>query len=352
MSTPPKPAERLVGETLADGWEPKKLLMPGPTATGGFFSVGYLAEHSDGREAFLKALDLHGPMTDPMKDPVHELNQATETFQHEVRVLEKCRERKMRRVVVAIDSGIHRFDGEIVPVPYLLFERADGDMRAVIDAARTFDTAWALRLLHQVATGLEQIHYVRIAHQDVKPSNVLSFGATDNKLADFGRSDYHGHTAPHSGLPVPCQAGYAPPELLYGVVDPTWERRRQACDMYQLGSLILFLFAEANATPALLAHVDGSQQPRPGGPSFASALPFLRLAFENVVDELDQSLDGEAADKLLLAYRELCDPDPEARGHPKAKSGGGSQYDLRRYVSLFDVLARKAEMGMLKALRT
>jgi serine/threonine protein kinase len=341
----------MVGEQLSGGWVADQKVVANPDATGGFFSVGYTAKHADGREAFLKALDFYDPLTDPNRDPVVELQNLLAAYQFECDVLDKCRNERLSRVVIAIEKGTHRFQGENIPVPYLLFEKADGDVRAHLHAAAAFDTAWALRTLHQVAVGLSQLHKHGIAHQDMKPSNVLMFGSDSSKIADFGRSDYRGHSAPHESAPCAGDQGYAPPELLYGQVDPSWEVRRQACDLYHLGSLILFFFADANTTSAILNKVDPLHWPRPGGPDYSTALPFVREAFSAVTDELEASLQGDARDDLVLAFRELCDPDPALRGHPKARIGRGSPYALNRYVSRLDLLARRAEMGMLEATR-
>jgi serine/threonine protein kinase len=58
---------------------------------------------------------------------------------------------------------------------YLIFELADGDIRKTMDAAQQFDLAWALRTFHHITTGLMQLHKAGTAHQDLKPSNVLTF---------------------------------------------------------------------------------------------------------------------------------------------------------------------------------
>ena len=53
---------------------------------------------------------------------------------------------------------------EVVPgqpfskVEYLIFDLADGDIRAHLDAQHAFDLAFALRTLHHVAVGLDQLH--------------------------------------------------------------------------------------------------------------------------------------------------------------------------------------------------
>lgn len=58
---------------------------------------------------------------------------------------------------------------------YLIFELADGDIRRHLAVQESLDLAFVLRTLHHVAVGLDQLHRADIAHQDLKPSNVLIY---------------------------------------------------------------------------------------------------------------------------------------------------------------------------------
>ena len=84
----------------------------------------------------------------------------------------------MSRVVTAIADGsvTVNIGGTSEVVQYLIFEKADGDARSFLNASSAFDLAWSLRALHHVTVGLRQMHQSRMAHQDLKPSNVLLFG--------------------------------------------------------------------------------------------------------------------------------------------------------------------------------
>ena len=66
---------------------------------------------------------------------------------------------------------------------YIVFELASGDIRAEIERLPNFDLAWCLRSLHNATVGVQQLHSKDIAHQDIKPSNVLVFGMDGSKLA-------------------------------------------------------------------------------------------------------------------------------------------------------------------------
>ena len=52
-------------------------------------------------------------------------------------------------------------------------------------------------------------------------------------------------------------------------------------------------------------------------------------------------------DEVSKVIRELCEPNPDSRGHPRTRSRLGNPYALDRYVSLFDRLAQRAEYGLV-----
>ena len=112
--------------------------------------------------------------------------------------------RRLDRVVGAISDGTYDVPnaGPLARVQYIIFEQADGNARTNADASSKFDVAWSLRPPHHVATGLWQLHSQGIAHQDLKPSNILTFGKRSSKVADLGRASAKGTTAPHNSYPV------------------------------------------------------------------------------------------------------------------------------------------------------
>lgn len=186
----PSPAEQLLGLELSAGWAVIERAPISPGRTGGHFSQGYIVESRSGQRAFLKALDFSKAMTEA--DPARALQPLIDAFNFERDVLNRCK--GLDRVVRALaDGSVQVAD---YPVQYLIFELANGDVRSQADLSKRFDLAWSLRALHHVATGLNQLHTNGIAHQDLKPSNVLVFENKVAKLADLGRAAYQGHTPP------------------------------------------------------------------------------------------------------------------------------------------------------------
>lgn len=338
------PASRLEGLTLDGGWVVTQRIQKDPGQTGGNFSEGYFVISPNGTKAFLKALDYSRAMQ--AKDPAQELLKLTQAYVHERDLVARCK--RMDRVVTGLTDGSVTVGGEVVQ--YLVFELADCDIRRFLDLSKAVEEAWILRALHHVATGLRQLHSGGVAHQDLKPSNVVVFSGAVSKIADLGRATQKGVVAPHEHFKVAGDPQYAPPELLYGYIDPEWSRRRLGCDAYHLGSLVVFLFARVNMTHLLLAHLDPAHRPGAWSGSFAGVLPYLRVAFDlamrDFIADLATLHEGLRS-ALESAVRELCEPDPDLRGSPRSR-GGINQFSLDRYVTRFDLLASRAAAGAFR----
>jgi len=156
------------------------------------------------------------------------INQFTAAYIFERDLLHECRNRRLSRVVQLLEHGEVRVKdaGFLKDVPYLILELADGDIRAFQSTLNAFDAAWALRVIKHVIEGVEQLHLAQTAHQDLKPSNVLTQkSGTEMKLGDLGRADRVGQHGPWSSLKIPGAIAYAPPEQHYGHFTGTWEER-------------------------------------------------------------------------------------------------------------------------------
>ncbi len=84
-------------------------------------------------------------------------------------------------IVRALDFG--REDG----VPYLVMEFVDGEsLGQRLDRVQRLDEAEGIRIITQVAHGLDRAHELGLVHRDVKPDNILLTSDGQAKLTDLG----------------------------------------------------------------------------------------------------------------------------------------------------------------------
>lgn len=329
----PTPAEMLTGRRLDNGWTVTTLLARKPGATGGSFSTGYLVQNDDGRTGFLKAIDYSRAFS---VGPIDAVKFLTDTYVFERDICIKCVKSGVTRVVHALDYGqVDVGVGKHPTVNYLIFEKADGDVRAALGASTKLDYIVALKSLHGVALALKQLHNADMAHQDVKPSNVLMFTGQNSKLGDLGRAWSSSAPAPHDGVDFAGDPSYAPLDAQF---DPIQDRsQRFAYDLYLLGSLAVFLFTRANMTALLQSHLDPSL--RGTFATYAEFFPHLQAAFAKAKADVAVCVPDCIRDDLLQIVEELCDPDPLRRGNPTKT--GQQRLSLERYISAFDLFARR-----------
>jgi serine/threonine protein kinase len=336
------PASKLRGLALSGGWVVDKEL-EGLSETGGNFSYTYQVKHEDNRTAFLKALDYSRALR--AEDPPMALQALTAAYLFERNVLQTCRSRRMDRVVQSIDSGHVVVDPtDLGRVDYLILEMADHDVRSFLKTSSSIELAWILRSLHHIATGIHQLHSANIAHQDVKPSNILVFGTKVSKVADLGCASLKGAACPRDDKDFAGDPAYAPPELLYGFRDPDWNARRFGCDAYHLGSMVVFMFSGLSATSLLLSKMSHEHHPRSWNGTYREVLPYLTDAYGLALDAFAASVPLEPfRSELRELVGFLCEPDISLRGHPRNRTGFSAQFSLERVLSKLDLLARKAE---------
>lgn len=342
---PRKYAGELLGLELSGGWRVIERFERGPEPTGSVFSEGYVVASVGGQRAFLKALDFSEAFrTD---DPVRTLEAMTTAFNYERDLLMRCRDRRMDRVVLAVADGrvvVDRLNPYSV-VPYIIFELAEGDVRRHVNLSKQFDLRWALRSLHHVATGLHQLHAEQIAHQDLKPSNVMMFkGGKDAKLGDLGRASTFEKAGHYDDWEIPGDRRYAPPELFYGALPTDWVARRLGSDAYQLGSMIAFLFTGLSMTALWLKELPPEQWPGRWQGTFAEVLPYVQDAFDRAARQVEAQIPQDVRSALGTMLRRLCDPDPAQRGHPRTRAAKhGNPVSIERFMTELDLLARRAE---------
>ncbi len=364
MSNPSMAAWNLVGQTVGNGWMVTERLanrrmdpVSPEEKTGGTFSVGYKVE-KDGRAAFLKVFDIVYAFR-PGLDLLAELTKITSSYTHEKAILDLCTSGRMSRVVRILDHGDIPVAFPIAGNPdytlqlhHIVFERADGgDIRDVFNAFTQVSDAVRMEYLHHVAVGLQQLHGATITHQDLKPSNVVVFkeDGAGAKIADFGRALKRGTTASHEGYTIAGDPAYAPPEQLYDHKASDWRERREACDLFQFGSLVAFMFSGNNATSGIIGALPPDIRPGQWRGSYEDVLPMVQQAFATYLASIRPSFPAWAADDLERIIALACEPDVYRRGDPRARAQAGRPLGLDRFISRFSILRAEARRRLIHA---
>jgi hypothetical protein len=85
--------------------------------------------------------------------------------------------------------------------------------------------------------------------------------------------------------------------------------------------------------------------------SYSDVLPYVREAWNAVLEEFTATIADAERDELVTLVRYLSELAPRHRGHPLNSVGNVPRYGLQRFVSRFDVLARQAEVELIRKLR-
>ena len=321
-------ADQLAGLSLENGWTVVRRLERKPDTTGGVFSKAYIVADSKGREAFCKAIDLTAAQGSG--EIFREMERILRAYRYERDLVQRCATSKMDRIVKVWDSGevVVQPGNPYSLVPYLIFEMATGDVHAHLDFSAGIDVAFTMKTLHEVSIALVQLHQQSIAHQDVKPSNVVVFKGFGAKLGDLGRASAQGLPIDHDDEHWAGDGKYTPPELLYGRGGSDWGSRRLGCDAYMFGALGLFLLTGLCLSWEIQIRLpEDLRRDRYKG-AFTDLLPYLRQATNEVILKVEPHVPCEIRDDFVRMLRELCDPDPSRRGHPtQRRQRHGNPYE-------------------------
>lgn len=345
-------AENLVGLKLNNDWIVTKKLTNKPFSTGGNFSICYVVERGS-EVGFMKVLDLKRLLR--AKDVMRVLELAIKAHNYESDILKLCAERRMSKVVYVIEHGeILAEEDEIdLPVHYLIFELADKSVRDHVAISEELANSWLMRSIHNVAVGLSQLHKSGIAHQDVKPSNVLLFNkSATSKIGDLGRAEAQQRESVYVYYTVAGDPDYAPPELLYNYIEPDWNKRRKATDLFHLGSLLTFYYMKSHMTALLKTYLPSEFHWTNWDGDYKVVLPYINNAFERVLEKTAEEIkikvkNEEITKEIITIIKQLCHPEPDKRGHPLNRMIELNKYSLERYITQFSRLTDKFEVKMI-----
>jgi serine/threonine protein kinase len=335
-------AAALEGLTLLGKWNVQQRVRNDDGMTGGSRSACYRATNQNGDIAFVKAFDFRwqdlAGNTDLLEKMVREYN-------YEKNVHHLCRDHGVTRVTRIIDSGTITIKGEAVH--FLICEWADKCLREhQPPGEKGISASDRFAALRDTASALSQLHKVGVAHQDIKPSNAVCAKDGLVKLTDLGSSSSENLISPPHDLEMFAgQVNYAPYELLYENPPTTWQRRRFGCDLFLLGNLCFTSFVGDSLTywashllPNHLRHTEFAGD-------YAEVLPHLIELHEEIIPDF---IEGTVPDKLKIEVVQLitclCHPDPSLRGHSKNLQFHNNQFGLERFITKFDVLAKKTKV--------
>lgn len=340
------PSQSLLGLKTDSGWTVTHLLK-NKLGTGGNFCVRYLAESEKGEIGFLKAMDVSGVVHD-----INLLQQTVNMYLFERNMLNKCKDKKMSRVVVPIDAGeivVPNFPPPLNTVYYVIFEKADGTLRDQYLESVQQNWLASFKALHHVALGVEQLHNAMISHQDIKPSNVLAFPSDEFKVSDLGRVVDKQGESPFSMMAFPGDPAYKPIEMYFGARSLDFTIRK-ACDMNMVGSLVYHVIENIPINATILNEAQ-IIEPTLMTKSFDDALPYIITAFNNILRRFKQHcaelFDDKVAKAITEIVFEMCHPDPRLRGISGA-TNISVQYSIRRYVGKLANLVKYATIYGVK----
>lgn len=335
------PTLQLKGRLLPNGWLVKELIAKGENDTGGHFSVQYEVE-KEGKRFFLKAIDIYRTLQDvPLPNITTKLDEQLSIYNFEKQLLMYCRDHHTSKIALIVDSGEVRLEGELIPVPYLIFEMANGNARDFVRFSNDSDFVWKMKSLHDIAVGLMQLHKIGIFHQDVKPSNILVYNDSSSKLTDLGRSKCTALDGPFDSFTFSGDRTYAPIEILpsfsFLTTGATYNKD-YAIDLYLLGNLMTYYLTGLNMSALIINNIH-----KYGMSSKIDEMQsFLKRAFMESVEEVRHCIYYEEfIEPLVELVTSLCNPFPDKRGD----SENGKKYTLERIVSKLNLLMVRAEIN-------
>lgn len=341
-------SEFLIDKEISNGWKIISSIIPRTGVTGSMHSIGFRAEHSNGKSAFVKVLyPLYNPNLRGAKQ-TKDSESRLANFNYETDLLLKCRDRNLRRVVKCYDRNEIRFPQLHQPVHYLLFELADHNLRELNEIQQSLNYATKLNIIHNVALALESLHYNKIYHQDIKPSNILSFENGNIKVSDLG----HAHDEMNERPSIINQLGgdpaHAPPEILYKSPQNKFPDWCILADLYLLGSLVVYLFANTSLTSQINLKLQDQHKWANWTGNYLDVLPYIIQSWDDAMVEFSEVISEPFRDDLVPLVRYLTNPITEKRGHPRNLAGKDTPYGIRRFSSQFQNLAKRAKLSIIR----
>lgn len=344
----------LEGRVLKSGWRVIKRLEPRDNRQKGKYSVCYLVE-KDGRQRFMKVIDIneHIRHLAPNEITADAFKRILDQFTYEREVCKLCRDKHLPNVTVVLYAGEEDLDEQVfVPMYYLIFEKADGDIIDALEDSAKLDFAWRLRSLHSVAKGLQQLHTAGITHEDIKPSNILTFDKKQvTKVGDLGCSTCDTIHSPFEETPFPGDHNYAPPERAYQFPIPNLKLSKKLTDCFLLASLITFYISGVSLNALIMQNMPETHLPNVYNGSFDGLINHLDYAFGKALEKLREDIPFEELQETIVELvRQLGAPDPNKRCKQLGAQSQSPRAYIEKAITSLDYACNKAEVLIHKKL--
>lgn len=183
---------------------------------GGMATVYLGTQSSIGRTVAIKVMPMHF-----MHDPSF-----LQRFEREVQVIAKLQH---PRILPVYDYG------QINNRPYIVMAYMPGGTLADLMEQGPIPLNDIVRLVDQIAEGLDHAHREGVTHRDFKPSNVLLDRGNNAHLADFGIAKISESTVALTGSGVVGTPAYMAPEMASeGIVTPSVDIYALGVTLYQM----------------------------------------------------------------------------------------------------------------------
>lgn len=337
----------LEGRTLKSGWRVLKRLEPKNNRQKGKFSVCYMVE-KDGQQRFMKVMDIneHIHRLEPDETQADAFKRVLDQYVYERDVCNLCKGKHLSNITVVLEAGDESLDEDVfVPMYYLIFEKADGDVVDAMEDSAKLDFAWRLKSLHSVAVGLQQLHTAGITHEDIKPSNILTFNDKETtKVGDLGCSTCDTLHSPFEAERFPGDKNYAPPERAYKFHIEDIKLSKKLTDCYLLASLITYYITGMSLNGLIMQFVPESHKPDNYSGSIDEIKSYLDMAFSKALELLREDIPfDELKDLLVGVVRQLGDPDPKRRCKEDETKAQSTRSQIEKAISALNYAHLMAE---------
>ncbi|MBN1120605.1 MAG: serine/threonine protein kinase [Anaerolineae bacterium] len=271
--------DELIGQTIGQYEIIREL------GKGGMATVYLARQKSIGRTVAIKVI------------PPNFTHDATfmQRFEREVQVISKLQH---PRVLPVYDYG------EYNRRPYIVMAHMSGGTLADRMASGPMPLDEILRMVEQIAEGLDHAHSKGVIHRDFKPSNVLLDEHGNAHLADFGIAKISESTIQLTGTGIVGTPAYMAPEMASSA------RTTPQADIYALGVTLFqmltgsYPFSGETPLSVLLAHVNEPV------PDVSMIRPELSPAIAHVVNQAmakDPENRYQTAGELASALRQAIE---------------------------------------------